>query len=127
MPTTEKQLVANRRNALRSTGPRTEDGKRAVRLNALKHGILAREIIINSEVAGEDGSQFHDLLDDLHTHFQPSGFLEETLVEHIAVQYWRLRRVMRSEAGEISKALHTLPPVPDDSPAADVHASLTFL
>jgi hypothetical protein len=49
MPSTEKQLAANRRKSLRSTGPRTEDGKRAVRLNALMHGILVREIITNAE------------------------------------------------------------------------------
>lgn len=38
---TEKQLTANRRNALRSTGPRTAKGRAVSRMNAMKHGILS--------------------------------------------------------------------------------------
>ena len=40
MMTSPKKAEANRRNALNSTGPRTPEGKAAVRLNALKHGLL---------------------------------------------------------------------------------------
>jgi hypothetical protein len=42
---TEKQLIANRANALRSTGPQSAQGRAAVRYNALKHGILAQAVI----------------------------------------------------------------------------------
>ena len=47
--TSQKKIEANRRNALQSTGPTTREGKRAVRHNALKHGLLAQEVVIESE------------------------------------------------------------------------------
>ena len=43
--TSDKQAQANRRNALKSTGPKTPEGKDAVRLNALKHGLRSEEIL----------------------------------------------------------------------------------
>ncbi len=49
MPTSDKQIQANRRNALKSTGPTTPQGKRAVRQNPLKHGILARDTVHPSD------------------------------------------------------------------------------
>jgi hypothetical protein len=47
--TSEKKAEANRRNALKSTGPKTPEGKDAVRLNALKHGLLSQEILLPGE------------------------------------------------------------------------------
>ena len=44
--TSEKQAKANRRNALKSTGPKTPNGKAAIRYNATKHGLLSREILL---------------------------------------------------------------------------------
>ena len=41
-----RQAAANRQNALKSTGPKTPDGKAAVRLNALRHGLLSQEILL---------------------------------------------------------------------------------
>ncbi len=49
--TSDKKAEANRRNALKSTGPRTPEGRNAVRLNALRHGLLSREVLL----PGEDG------------------------------------------------------------------------
>jgi hypothetical protein len=49
MIVSEKQQEANRRNAQHSTGPKTPEGKAAVRLNALKYGLRARDIIISGE------------------------------------------------------------------------------
>ena len=46
---TEAQLLANRRNAQKSTGPRTAEGRAAVSQNAVKHGLLARQDVISSE------------------------------------------------------------------------------
>lgn len=106
-----KKLAANRRNALRSTGPRTPQGKKAVCWNALKHGLLAKEIVIPTGAARENPAEFHHLLAQLREYFHPAGTLEEILVEKIAACYWRLRRVLRSEAGEIQKGI-------DDAPAA---------
>ena len=47
--TSEKKAEANRRNALKSTGPRTPEGKAAVRLNALKHGLLSQAVLLPGE------------------------------------------------------------------------------
>ena len=46
--TSEKKIEANRRNALRSTGPTTDKGKTAASRNAIKHGLLAREVVITA-------------------------------------------------------------------------------
>jgi len=57
---TEKQIEANRRNAQKSTGPRTTEGKAASRGNAVKHGLTAEQIAI---IPGEDAGAFNsDLL-----------------------------------------------------------------
>ena len=100
-----KKIATNRRNALRSTGPRTPEGKRAVRWNALKHGLLAREVVIPVGEGKENPDDFRNLLAQLRDDLQPAGVLEEILVEKIAVCYWRLRRVLRSEMGEIRQRL----------------------
>jgi hypothetical protein len=97
----QKQLDANRRNAQLSTGPKTPEGKRRVRWNALKHGLLARSVVVTSSDCFEYRSQFRTLLARLHRELRPVGILEEMLVEKIAVAYWRLRRAIRAEAGEI--------------------------
>lgn len=47
--TSQKQLEANRQNALRSTGPRTADGRAAVSQNAVRHGLRAQRVVIEGE------------------------------------------------------------------------------
>ena len=100
-----RQVEANRGNALRSTGPQTRGGKRAVRRNALKHGLLAKEVFIQAGDGKERISEFRNLMAQLREDLQPEGVLEEMLVEKIAICYWRLRRALRSEIGEIRKHL----------------------
>jgi hypothetical protein len=99
MKTTEKQIAANRRNAAQSTGPVTPSGKAIAARNSLKHGLLAREIVIDGGEGQESQEQFDALLLDLTNQFDPQGPLEEILVEKIAVAYWRLRRAHRYEVG----------------------------
>jgi len=99
--TTDKQIAANRKNAAKSTGPTTESGKAIAARNSLKHGLLAKEIVISAGEGAESQEQFDALLANLHTQFSPQGALEEMLVEKIAVAYWRLRRTHRFEVGLI--------------------------
>ena len=107
MKTTDKQAAANRRNATRSTGPATPAGKAIASRNALKHGLLAKEIVIDAGEGAESQEEFNALVLDLRNQFNPQGPLEEMLVEKIAVAYWRLRRVYRYEAGVIKRNLST--------------------
>ena len=67
----------------------------------MKHGLLAREVVIGVGDGKENQREFQWLLEQLRTDLQPHGALEEMLVERIAVSYWRLRRVLRCEVGEI--------------------------
>ena len=99
-----RKIDANRRNALKSTGPKTEKGKRVSRWNPLKHGLLAREVVIQTGEKREDPAEFKSLLTQLGKSLEPKGVLEEMMVEGIAVCYWRWRRAIRCEAGEIATA-----------------------
>src|SRR5215217_4256734 len=93
--TSDKKTEANRRNALKSTGPKTLEGKAAVRLNALKHGLLSRETLL----PGEDEEALRELGERLRDELQPVGELENLLVDRIVSAYWRLSRLSRVEAG----------------------------
>jgi len=99
--TSPKQLEANRCNAQRSTGPRTPAGKARVKFNALRHGLLAKSVILPIRSRSEKRSHFDALLVQLIDELKPVGILEDMLVEKIAVSYWRLRRALRAESGEI--------------------------
>ena len=103
--TTEKQIAANRLNALQSTGPQSEDGKYRASQNAIKHGVFSQELIIVKGDGREDKSEFDCLLAELVEDLQPIGKMEALLVEKIAVNYWRLRRLMKYECGRIRDLL----------------------
>src|SRR5207302_11160069 len=76
-PASEARIHANRRNALRSTGPKTARGKRTVARNAIKHGFLAREVVITAGEGEERLNEFHDLVEELCEHYEPVGIVEE--------------------------------------------------
>jgi hypothetical protein len=95
--TSEKQIAANRANAQRSTGPKTEVGKVRSRRNAWKHGLTAQAITI----AGEDPHDFEILRQQLWDDYQPVPGMECVLVDRLAEQTWRLRRAPVFEAALI--------------------------
>ena len=105
MHVSEKKIEANRRNAQRSTGPRSARGKQAIRWSALRHGLLSQEVVLGAGEDAERRPQLEHLLAQLRADLRPRGALEEMLVEKVAVCYWRLRRVLRYEAGETRKRL----------------------
>jgi hypothetical protein len=102
---TEKQLQANTHNAGLSTGPVTKEGKEVVARNAIKHGVFARDLVITAGDGLEDETEYRGLVDELESDLEPVGRLEMLLLEKIAVNYWRLRRLVRYETGEIRKGL----------------------
>ena len=95
---TKAQIRANRENAKKSTGPRTEEGKARVSLNALKHGLLARDAVLPSEDPAEFDRQLRELENDL----RPENSLEFELVRQIADAQWRMRRLVRIETAFLS-------------------------
>jgi len=117
--TTEQQVAANRENALKSTGPRTEAGKAVAKRNALKYGVYSNDLILRHGLIREDPDQFEQLHQSLVDDLNPEGAMESILVEKIAVSLWRLRRVLRAELGSFKKAIDMeknafrSPPPPD--------------
>ena len=91
------QLVANQNNAKKSTGPVTVQGKQTVANNALKHGVFSKSLILSDE----DPTEYKSLLNQLLLELHPSGLLEQTLVERIALTLWRQRRLVRAETANI--------------------------
>ena len=98
---TQNQIQANRNNAKKSTGPRTEEGKSRASQNALKHGLLARDAVM----PGEDPAEFEAQLAALEDDIQPQGALEHELVRQIADAQWRMRRLTRLETGYLAASL----------------------
>jgi len=90
----QKQIAANRANAQKSTGPSTPEGRAAVRLNGVKHGLTAGTLIL----PGEQQSDFDTLLDSLETEHAPATPTEAMLVRQMAMAAWRLRRLHQVEA-----------------------------
>jgi hypothetical protein len=110
MPT-EKQIEANKRNALRSTGPATVAGRSISSRNAWKHGLTAREVTVDEA----ERTKFSAFRDDIVADLAPEGALEEELVEEIAICSWRLRRVYRLEVNhsDSNPLLRLLSPPPE--------------
>ena len=90
---TIKQIEANRLNALKSTGPKTPEGKAAVRMNALRHGRRARTVVL----PGENPGEFQQLCDDLETEWQPQSRTEHFYLEQMAISQWKLTRIELAE------------------------------
>ncbi len=92
--TSEKQIDANRRNAQKSSGPKSDEGKALSKMNATTHGLTAETVVIKDE----DPKAFEMLRDDLIREFFPETTLEFQLVDRAAGLLWRLRRVPQIEA-----------------------------
>ena len=96
-PTSERKAESNRRNARKSTGPKTAQGKAWSRRNALKHGVLASQAVLTT-LEGRGGRKaFEDLADGLVQDFAPVGTFEQVLVQQIAACIWRQRRLLMFE------------------------------
>ena len=105
MATSAKQIAANRRNAKKSTGPRTPGGRAVSSRNAITHGLHACDIILKSPHLTEDRSQYEHLVDSLIDELKPKGVLQEHLVLKIANCLWRYRRVINAETAQINRQL----------------------
>jgi hypothetical protein len=97
-----KQIAANRRNAQKSTGPQTPAGRAVSKMNAFKHGILSKEVVVHGRCIMESDREFAALHQRLWEDLNPVGPLEEMLVDQIVTTHWRLRRALKAESGEIA-------------------------
>ena len=91
--TSERQRAANQANARHSTGPKTPEGKAAVRLNACRHGLLARDVVLPEE----DFDAFEDLRNRVRAELSQVGPIEELLADRVVNIMWRLGRWARVE------------------------------
>jgi hypothetical protein len=101
----ERKRRANRKNAQKSTGPRSRTGKETSKMNAVKHGILCDQLIIMSGEGQEDLTAFEQLLAGLREHYEPVGPLEDLLVQKMAEYFWKARRAQRHEGGAIQRQI----------------------
>src|SRR6516165_9096446 len=90
-----RQIEANRRNALSSTGPKTENGKRRSRHNAIRHGLTAETVV----VALEDIQDYQAFEASVIADYDAKSAVERELVLRLASLLWRLRRATAIESG----------------------------
>ncbi len=101
---TPRQIAANRRNALKSTGPRTAEGKLRSSQNGLKHGLCATHIVLPFE----DEKEFEELRQALRDEYKPEGIREALYVDQIARHWWRLQRSSRVETALLHNRMTTV-------------------
>jgi len=102
------QILANQKNALLSTGPKTPEGKSAAARNSIKHGLSGAFTVLPHE----DQDEFDILLACLRDEMAPTDEHESFLVEQMAQSRWRLRRLQRLE----NAALELLMEIEQGSP-----------
>ncbi|MGD0061753.1 MAG: hypothetical protein ABSD58_20280 [Verrucomicrobiia bacterium] len=105
MVISQKQQEANRRNAQKSTGPTTLEGKAAASLNAVTYGLRTRKLLI----AGENIADYWQLWDGLETEWQPETQTERLYLEQMSTSQWLLARMAATENRiyEIGLPLHS--------------------
>jgi hypothetical protein len=115
---TEAQTLANRRNALKSTGPRSAEGRAAVSQNAVRHGLLTRQDVITSESQADFDLYREQILAEL----APVSPMESMLAERIVSLSWRLKRASRIQ----NQTIDALNERNTSSPLAKLTQSLSF-
>ncbi len=94
--TSQKQIDANRENAKKG-GVKTDEGKAVSKYNALKHGILSKQILFE----GEDENELLELEKKLRLELSPASEIELLLVDKIASSIWRLKRALSFEKDDV--------------------------
>ena len=90
---TDKQLAANRQNALKSTGPRSAEGKTKSSRNAVKHGILSRHLRLSTE----SKTEFDRFRAEMFEALAPQGAVEILHTDRAVVSAWQLRRTIQAK------------------------------
>jgi hypothetical protein len=116
----EKQLAANRRNALRSTGPRTDEGKKVAALNARRHNLTGQV------TAMTDADRImHDAFSaSIVESLAPEGAMETQLAQRVATDSWRLNRLSAVEDNLFALG-HNAKSDEIETEDPEIHAALT--
>jgi len=114
---TPLQNEANRLNALKSTGPRSAEGKAVSRFNAIRHGLDAQSLVI----PGEDFAAFEALAASYRQSLRPVGPIETFLVDTIIQADWLQRRLVRIETEMLTLRLAD-ESLPADCPLGAIYA-----
>jgi len=109
MSISRKQLIANRKNSQLSTGPLSPEGKRRSSRNSLKHAIFQKALFVNSDDL-EELKEFNLVLYGLVQEWKPEGQTETLILQKIAIDYIRLRRVLQYETAIIQNELEPFSP-----------------
>ncbi len=107
----EAQTNANRQNAEKSTGPRTDEGKAVVSQNAVTHGLFGIQITIN----GENKELFRRRREAMLADLAPVGAMETMMAERIVSLSWRMDRAARMQDQAIDEMIEALEPTPIDN------------
>jgi hypothetical protein len=99
--TTQAQAEANRRNAQKSTGPRTPEGKAASRVNGVRHGLRCQKVLVTDE----DPAAYLEHRRGMLRRLQPADALEQRLADRIISLSWRLERADWMEAAYMNRDL----------------------
>jgi hypothetical protein len=97
--TSERKVQANRTNAMKSTGPKTSEGKQRVSENAMTHGLTSQKVVLR----GEDGAEYERLRKEAVAYYQPKGSMEERAVSRIVDHEWRIDRLDRIESAVFNR------------------------
>ncbi len=82
---------------IKKGGPKTDEGKEISKMNALKHGLLSKEVLID----GEDEEELLLLTKRIRSEIKPETEIERLLTDRIVANVWRLKRALGMEDGEV--------------------------
>src|ERR1017187_772129 len=105
---TLNQIAANKANAQKSSGPRTDAGKAKSCLNRFSHGFTSNTARL---VPGEDPAEFKALLVDFMDEYQPATPTEQVYVERMVQNQWLTLRAFRLQTEAFDQSLQTRKPV----------------
>jgi hypothetical protein len=103
---TAAKAAANKKNAEKSPGPKSTRGKLFASQNSIRHGILTRDLLL----PGESAAELEQVRKELIASYGAVGSSELVQVEIVLSSEWRLRRLYRAEAGEITTILSQFNP-----------------
>jgi hypothetical protein len=117
-----ERKIASRANGALSKGPKTPAGRSRSSQNAIRHGLLAKCVVLENE--SREG--FDSVLAAFLERFSPADGVELGMVEEMLSAYWRQRRAWAIETRIMDNAISTQPPEPDElTRLADAFAVVT--